>query len=69
MLFKVYTQYLNEPALYHGTIEADNEFKATLYAYECAKNIFSQHEYDEAISSFEDYHDALFSTVNFWVED
>lgn len=68
MLFKIYTQYLNEPAQCHGTIEADNDFIATMYAYRCAKNVFSQHEYDEAISSFEDYHEALFSTVNFWVE-
>lgn len=69
MLFKVYTKYLNEPAQYHGIIETDSEFKATLYAYECAKNVFSQHEYDKEMDSFEDYHDALFSTVNFWVED
>ena len=68
MLFKIYTQYLNEPALYHGTIEADNEFKATLYAYECAKNIFSQHADDEGMASFEEFHEALFSTVEFWIE-
>jgi hypothetical protein len=41
---------------------------ATIYAYHCAQDVFSQHETDAIMSTFEEYHDALFSTVEFWIE-
>ena len=69
MLFKIYTRYLNEEPVYHGSEEFDNEMEATIYAYERAKDIFSQHEYEAALDSFDNFHDALFSTVDFWVKE
>ena len=68
MLYTIYTRYLDHEPVCHGTIECNDEMMATIYAYHCAQNIFSHHEYDEAMSSFEEYHDALFSTVEFWIE-
>ena len=49
--------------------EFDDESNATIYAYERAKDIFSQYEYEAAFDSFDNFHDALFSAVDFWVEE
>lgn len=68
MLYTVYTKYLNQEPTCHGTIECDGENAATIYAYNIACDIFSQHKDDEGITSFEDFHEALFSTIDFWIE-
>lgn len=68
MLYTIYTRYLDQEAVCHGTIECPSEHEATMYAYKCACDIFSQHANDKVMSSFEDFHEALFSTVEFWVE-
>lgn len=68
MLFTIYTRYLNEKEVCHGTIECNDQNEAMMYAYKMACNVFSQHESDAVMSSFEDFHEALFSTVSFWIE-
>ena len=68
MLYTIYTRYLNEEPVCHGTIECDNENTATIYAYHRACDVFSQRADDEGIASFEEFHDALFSMVEFWIE-
>ena len=68
MLFTIYTKYLDENPISHGTIECPTENDAMMYAYKMACDVFSQHATDDVISSFEDFHDALFSTVEFWIE-
>lgn len=68
MLYTIYTRYLNQEPVCHGTIERNDEMTATIYAYHCAQDVFSQHETDAIMSTFEEYHDALFSTVEFWIE-
>ena len=68
MLFKIYTKYLDQKPVYHGTFETPDETAANLYAYKKACDVFSQHETEIEMSTFEDYHEALFSTVDFWIE-
>jgi hypothetical protein len=68
MLYTIYTRYLNEEPVCHGTIECNDENTATIYAYHRACDVFSQHADDYGIASFEEFHDALFSTVEFWIE-
>ena len=68
MLFTIYTKFLNEPTICHGAIECDSEFDATIYAYRCAMDIFSQHGYEDRYDSYESYHEALFDHVEFWIE-
>ena len=68
MLYTIYTRYLNEEPVCHGTIEFKNSNEATIYAYHRACDVFSQHADDEGLASFEEFHDALFSTVEFWIE-
>ena len=68
MLFTIYTKYLDQEPVCHGVIECPNEDEATMYAYKMACDIFSQHATDAVMSSFEDFHEALFSTVEFWIE-
>jgi hypothetical protein len=68
MLYTIYTRYLDEEPVCHGTIECKDENTATIYAYHIACDVFSQHADDYGIASFEEFHDALFSTVEFWIE-
>ena len=68
MLFTIYTKFLDEEPVCHGTIECNDPNEATIYAYEMACDVFSQHENDAVMSSFEEFHEALFSTVSFWIE-
>lgn len=68
MLFTIYTKFLDEEPICHGTIEFNDPNEAMMYAYEMACDVFSQHENDVIMSTFEEYHEALFSTVSFWIE-
>lgn len=40
MLYTIYTRYLNQEPVCHGTIECENENTATIYAYHMACDIF-----------------------------
>ena len=68
MLYTIYTKFLDEEPICHGTIECNDPDEATIYAYHRACDVFSQHENDAVMSSFEEFHEALFSTVSFWIE-
>lgn len=69
MLYRVYTKYLDEEPTCYGTLDFGDEFRATTYAYFAARDVFSQHETKEKFQTYEDYHDALFSAVEFWIEE
>ena len=66
MLFTIYTKFLNDEPVCHGTIECPSEHEATVYAYEIACRLFSAA--CPAEMAFDDFHDALFSNIEFWIE-
>ena len=68
LLFSIYTRYLDNPPCNHGIIECPDEHTAMVYAYETAAKVLLEHENDAEVSCFNDFHDALFSTVEFWIE-
>lgn len=68
--YKIYTRYKNEKAVFHGTIDFRSEFDANAYAYSKAIDVFSQHSYEELeLLTYEDYINALFTYVDFWIEE
>ena len=69
MLYRIYTKYLDKEPTCYGTLDFGDEFRATTYAYFAARDVFSQHATEEKFQTYEDYHDALFSAVEFWVEE
>lgn len=68
MPYMIYTKYLDQEFVYQGTFEFKDEFAANVYAYHLIRDMFSQYHNDNEFKTFEDYHDALFSTLNFKVE-
>lgn len=67
MLFKLYTRYKGEKEYCHGTVDVSSEHIATIKAYHKAAEVYAEHEHDASVSSFSDFHDRLFSLVDFWV--
>lgn len=67
MLFKLYTRYKGEEERYHGTVDVPSEHIAMIKAYNLAAEVYAEHEHDVSASSFSDFHDQLFSLVDFWV--
>lgn len=67
MLFKLYTRYKGEKEYCHGTIDVPSEHIATIKAYHKAVDVYTEHEHEVSVSSFSDFHNQLFSLVDFWV--
>ena len=67
MLFELYTRHKGEEERYHGTVDVSSEHIATIKAYHKAVDVYVEHGHDASVSSFSDFHDRLFSLVDFWV--
>lgn len=67
MLFELYTRYKGEEERYHGIVDVQSEHIAMIRAYHMAADVYAEHDHETSVSSFFDFHDQLFSLVDFWI--